>query len=590
MLDKSEGYKPTPQEKEIIKRTENMFGIARKARSEVTKLWREAEGLYQGNHWEGMNMPQFKNQITVDLIASAIDTMIPILSSRPPKIDIMSVTGDDRGSNIADTIQAFMDELWQIRDMQNLIPEFLLDYLVYGTGIMKTSWNNVDDMPDCDIIDPFNFYVNPSATKLENAEWVCLASAMPIYEIKERFENGEYVKPMANLDKYSSTKIGTTNVGGEDKIQVTDTKGTETNYYEGFGKAMEDLEPRSLVIECYMRDPSKEYVINDDGKEEKKMKYPNGMRQVIVSNGVLLYDGKTKYPFFNKENHCPHPFPFVTIKNTGSPHSFWGKPEPKRLKSLNLAMDRISSQVMDNIHLTANPMWVVDETTGVENQITNKPAQIIRKKGAGNVQMQSPPSMPSYIFNFYQLLGDVFETVSGVNKATQGKEASNVTSGVQAQIYRQASTTKIDFKSRSVDQCVSVLGTMWVAMFKHLGNQVKRVNYVGNDGITEPRDMIGVMFKDVDLMVRAKAGSMLPENRMFVENKILQLAQLGIVTDPEYIVENMEMPSKERLLQKIREEKEQAQQPPSPEQLGGSEDEIYETLMNDPELASKMQQ
>ena len=590
MLDKSEGYKPTPQDKEIIKRTENMFGIARKARSEVTKLWREAEGLYQGNHWEGMNMPQFKNQITVDLIASAIDTMIPILSSRPPKIDIMSVTGDDKGSNIADTIQAFMDELWQIRDMQNILPEFLLDYLVYGTGIMKTHWNNVDDMPDCDIIDPFNFYVNPSATKLENAEWVCLASAMPVYEIKERFENGEYVKPMANLDKYSSTKIGTTNVGGEDKVQVTDTKGTETNYYEGFSKAMEDLEPRSLVIECYMRDPSKEYVVNDDGKEEKKMKYPNGMRQVIVSNGVLLYDGKTKYPFFNKENHCPHPFPFVTIKNTGSPHSFWGKPEPKRLKSLNLAMDRISSQVMDNIHLTANPMWIVDETTGVENQITNKPAQVIRKKGAGNVTMQSPPSMPSYVFNFYQLLGDVFETVSGVNKATQGKEASNVTSGVQAQIYRQASTTKIDFKSRSVDQCISVLGTMWVAMFKHLGNQVKRVNYVGNDGITEPRDMIGVMFKDVDLMVRAKAGSMLPENRMFVENKILQLAQLGIVTDPEYIVENMEMPSKERLLQKIREEKEQAGQPPSPEQLGGSEDEIYETLMNDPELASKMQQ
>ena len=590
MLDKSEGYKPTPQDKEIIKRTENMFGIARKARSEVTKLWREAEGLYQGNHWEGMNMPQFKNQITVDLIASAIDTMIPILSSRPPKIDIMSVTGDDKGSNIADTIQAFMDELWQIRDMQNILPEFLLDYLVYGTGIMKTHWNNVDDMPDCDIIDPFNFYVNPSATKLENAEWVCLASAMPVYEIKERFENGEYVKPMANLDKYSSTKIGTTNVGGEDKVQVTDTKGTETNYYEGFSKAMEDLEPRSLVIECYMRDPSKEYVVNDDGKEEKKMKYPNGMRQVIVSNGVLLYDGKTKYPFFNKENHCPHPFPFVTIKNTGSPHSFWGKPEPKRLKSLNLAMDRISSQVMDNIHLTANPMWIVDETTGVENQITNKPAQVIRKKGAGNVTMQSPPSMPSYVFNFYQLLGDVFETVSGVNKATQGKEASNVTSGVQAQIYRQASTTKIDFKSRSVDQCISVLGTMWVAMFKHLGNQVKRVNYVGNDGITEPRDLIGVMFKDVDLMVRAKAGSMLPENRMFVENKILQLAQLGIVTDPEYIVENMEMPSKERLLQKIREEKEQAGQPPSPEQLGGSEDEIYETLMNDPELASKMQQ
>lgn len=580
-------YKPTPQDKETIKRTENMFQIARKARSEVTKLWREAEGLYQGNHWEGMNMPQFKNQITIDMIASAIDTMIPILSSRPPKIDILSVTGDDRGMNVADTLQAFMDELWQIRDMQNLIPEFLLDYLVYGTGILKTQWNNVDDMPDCDIIDPFNFYVNPSATKLENAEWVCLASAMPIYEIKERFDNGQFVKPMSDLDKYSSTKIGISNFG-DDKIQVTDTKGQETNYYEGYGKAMEDLEPRALVIECYMRDPSKEYVTTDDGKEKQQMKYPNGMRQVIVSNGVLLYDGKTKYPFFDKKNHCPHPFPFVTIKNTGSPHSFWGKPEPKRLKSINLAMDRIASQVSDNIALTASPNWIVDETAGVENQITNKPAQIIRKKGAGQVSMQSPPSMPSYVFNFYQLLGDVFETVSGVNKATQGKEASNVTSGVQAQIYRQASTTKIDFKSRTLDQAISVLGTMWVAMFKHLGNQVKRVNFVGNDGVTEPRDLIGVMFKEIDLMVRAKAGSMLPENRMFVENKILQLAQLGIVTDPEYIVENMEMPSKERLLAKIREEKEQQGQPPAPEELGGNEDEIFETLRNNPTLIDQV--
>jgi hypothetical protein len=342
-----------------------------------------------------------------------------------------------------------------------------------------------------------------------------------------------------------------------------------------------------------MRDPSKEYVVDDEGKEVNKRKYPNGMRQVVVSNGVLLYDGQTKYPFFNRKNHLPHPFPFVSIKNTGSPHSFWGKPEPKRLKSLNLAMDRISSQVMDNIHLTASPMWVIDESTGVENQISNKPGAVIRKKGAGSVEMKSPPSMPGYVFNFYELLSDVFETVSGVNKATQGKDSSNVTSGVQAQIYRQASSTKIDFKSRSVDQAISTLGAMWVAMFKYLGNDIVRVNYINEDGESEQRDMIGVMFRDVDMIVRAKAGSMLPENRMFIENKILQLAQLGIVTDPEYIVDSMELPGKERLLAKIREEKAKAEAeanaPITPDQLGGNEDEIYETLRENPELADKVQ-
>jgi hypothetical protein len=50
--------------------------------------------------------------------------------------------------------------------------------------------------------------------------------------------------------------------------------------------------------------------------------------------------------------------------------------------------------------------------------------------------MQQPASMPGYVFNFYELMVDMFETISGVNKATQGKADSSVTSGVQAQIYR----------------------------------------------------------------------------------------------------------------------------------------------------------
>ena len=50
----------------------------------------------------------------------------------------------------------------------------------------------------------------------------------------------------------------------------------------------------------------------------------------------------------------------------------------------------------------------------------------------------------------------------------------------------------------------------------------------------------------------------------------------------------MEMPSKERLLAKIREDKEQAQQPPSPESLGSNEDEIYETLRNNPDLMNQV--
>jgi|TARA_Y100000296_G_scaffold63718_1_gene74253 hypothetical protein len=594
----AEEYKPPVADKELVRRCEAMFSMARKARTDTETTWRDAEELYMGNHWRGFKMPNFQNQVTLELISSAIDTMIPILTSRPPKIDVLAVGGEAKDISAADTLQSMMEEIWLIRDMQNLVPEWLLDYLVYGAGILKVRFNEFDDLPDADVVDPYALYVNPSATKLEDAEWVMQASPMPIWKVRDLYKNGQFVQPMGNLSQYEAMKM---NVAPEanHKIQVTDTQGEGTDYYDSMQGAMEDLEERSLVLECFMRDGTKEYVEDPDTNQPiKKYKYPSQVRQTVVSNGVLLYDGPSRYPFFNRKHNCAHPFPYVILKNAGSAHSFWGKPEPRRLKSVQLAMDRIASQMMDNIHLTANPMWVVDETADVTDQISNKPGSVVRKRGPGQVSMQSPASMPAYVFNFYQLLQDVFETVSGVNKATQGKEASNVTSGVQAQIYRQAATTKIDFKSRAVDQGIQTLGTMWIAMIQNLGIRPHTVNVATLDETVEERSFVGLEFQGLELNVRAKAGSMMPENRLYVENKIMQLAQMGLITDPEFIIENVDLPGKERLLRKMREQREgqqamEAQQasPLSTDEmgeLGTDEEQIFNRLSRDTGMADRI--
>ena len=180
-------YQPTREQEATIAKVMSMFELGREHKSEMYNEWREAEALYHGHHWEGVNMPQFRNKMTIDLIGSAIDTMIPILNSQAPKLDVMAVGNDEVDYKMADTLQAVMDEFWQLRDMQNLVSELLLDYLMYGTGVLKLSYNQYDDLPDCDIVDPYTFFVNPSATKLENAEWVIYASPTPLYEIKKMY-------------------------------------------------------------------------------------------------------------------------------------------------------------------------------------------------------------------------------------------------------------------------------------------------------------------------------------------------------------------------------------------------------------------
>ena len=589
-MAKVEDYQPSKAEERVIKRTQNMFDMCAKARSNTSKVWRESEELYMGEHWKGMNMPNFKNQVTLDLIASAVDTMVPILSNRPPRIDVVHLGSDEVSMNAAEILQKQIDDLWVIRDMQNLVPDWLLDYLVYGNGILKLSFNNEDDLPDADVVDPFAFYINPSATKLENAEFVAYAAPTPLWEIRDKYENGKYVKAQSELEKYEALKINDVDMGGSNVVQVTDTTGAETNYHEDVNSAMKALEERALIIECYARDYSKEYVdMGDDEEPKEQYKYPGNIRQTTIANGVLLYDGPSKYPFLNKDNHVAHPFPFVVLKNGGSAHSFWGKPEPKRLKSINLSLDRLASQMMDNTHLMANPMWVVDETTDVVDQISNKPGSVIRKRGPGAVQMQQPANMPGYVFNFYELMSDMFETISGVNKATQGKADASVTSGVQAQIYRQASTTKIDFKARAVDQAVQTLGTMWIAMIKNLGTNEHLVMVDTNEG-SEERRYIGTMMNEMEFDVRAKAGSMLPENREWIENKIMQLMQMGLITDPLYILENVELPGKEKLIRNLMEQQ-AGPEPMSEEEmaaLGTDEDEILRKLQEDPQLMNRI--
>ena len=570
-------YNPDDATQKIIRECQSRFAMARKARNATQKIWREAEQLYAGEHWDGFNLPEFKNQMTLDLIAAAVDTMVPILSTRPPKIDVIAYGKEEEDRLIAETMQGVMDELWTVRDMMSVVPEWLLDFLIYGTGIVKVHFREDDDMPDCDVVDPYAFYVAPSATKLENAEYVIYAAPMPIHQIREKYENGKYVSGQGNLGDYEAMKL----------YQQSDEKGGKTSKLkttsgghftvDDESQAMKELEPRALLIECLMRDPD----------------HPNKVRMVTIANGVLLYNGDYKYPFFDRDNGLSHPYPYVHLKNAGSAHSFWGKPEPKRLKSINLAMDSITSQVLDNIALTANPMWVVDETAQVTDQISNRPGSIIRKKGPGQVAMQNPGSVPGYVFNYYQLMMDAFEIVSGVNPSTQGRADTNVTSGVQAQIMRQAATTKIEFKSRIVDQGIQQLGQMWLQMFLNLGTKIHWVSVTDPNGVEEMRDVIGAAFKERKMAVRAKAGSMLPENRSFVENKMLQLAQLGILTDQEYLLEHMELPGKERLLRKMAEQKEQMAQQQQQQQgmseMGTDPQAIFEQLQANPELVEEMQ-
>ena len=82
----------------------------------------------------------------------------------------------------------------------------------------------------------------------------------------------------------------------------------------------------------------------------------------------------------------------------------------------------------------------------------------------------------------------------------------------------------------------------------------------------------------------------------------MQLAQMGIITDPEYIIQNLNMPDKEMLMRKMEEDKqkmvdaqkqaiqEEQRMPPDLSVFGSNRDEMMNNLRNNPGMLAQAKQ
>jgi hypothetical protein len=144
---------------------------------------------------------------------------------------------------------------------------------------------------------------------------------------------------------------------------------------------------------------------------------------------------------------------------------------------------------------------------------------------------------------------------------------------------------------------IQQLGAVWLSMIQNLGEEEHMVTIAEELGDVE-YGYTGVMIADKQMRVRSKPGSMMPDNKQYIEEKVLALAQLGIITDPEFIIDNVELPNKQVLLNKIRDDKavqQQAENEVASEEMdiqtqlqnATDEDEILSLLEQNPELTEQ---
>jgi len=259
--------------------------------------WRRLIDIYRGKtYWgdrDGWLSTVKSDRISVNLAFSTVNVIGPAVAINHPKITIAANQEGDADRAIF--VEQVMNYLWRHHDYRNPFRRSVKDFLIVGHAWLKVGWKFVEeeqalneyeidaemrqsqrevdayavanpamagelpsdedimaslpntkmvvleDQPFVERISPFDMFVDPEATCLDDAKWIAQRIVRPLSEVKsdKRFKQGV----RRNLKADSGLKIRWNNDTERDDYADQVDRVTLFEYY--------DLEARTLSVCAY---------------------------------------------------------------------------------------------------------------------------------------------------------------------------------------------------------------------------------------------------------------------------------------------------------------------------------------------------
>jgi hypothetical protein len=326
-----------------------------------------------------------------------------------------------------------------------------------------------------------------------------------------------------------------------------------------------------------------------DGKKVKafrtKKKWPNG-RKVVIANNILLEDDHNPY--------LDGQFPYARLIDHVLPREFYGEGEVDQLRGPQTVINKLISYVMDIFSLTGNPVWTVPTNSGVQPEsLINQPGLVVEHTpGAPPVRQQGMEVQPS-MFAALDRMIQYFDKISGIHDVSRGAAPLN-SSGVAIDNLQEAAQTKLRLKARNIEAWLTKAGHQMQSRFLQFYTIPRIIRVTENENvptyfkiaIDETIDESGeaqmaATVQDIEpsqnefgeqvftptqtrqfeikstFDTRVSVGSSLPFRKAQREQRANQLFQLGIY-DAEDLLEDLEHPRKEQILEKLQQRQQAA--------------------------------
>lgn len=575
-------YSPSPEEIKAIKMVNKLFSRAKNHRKSYDEKWQDNYRMFRGKQWKDAR-PSYRHSEVINLIFRAIQSEIPILTDALPKPEFLPREPND--FELSKILNDVLDCDWTSGNWSYNFTETLYDAHLYGTG-----FGGLDYDPDLNdgvggicfkSEDPFYQFPDPYSLNVnERSRYYIKAEPVDVEVLKQKYpDHAEYIKADL-LDIMKREK------GLGDNVKYRSPTDNRTIIE---GSTAYDLEGNNEALEvtCYVKDMETEEEevrgeMGPDGIQAastyiQKLKYPLG-RILVVINGVLVKDAP-----ITEDNGK---FPFIRLTNYILPREFWGMSEVEQLESPQKIFNKLLSFTLDVLTLMGNPIWVVDNTSGVDtDNLFNRPGLIVEKEPGSEVRREEGVQLQPYVLQMIDRMKMWFDDISGSGEVSRGIRPEGVTAASAIEALQSAQQTRLRQKSRYIDSFMQEFGQMYLSkVFEYY--DVPRVFRITNDKnaskyfkfhVEKQQDPItgeeqrvakvreytqdanGQYFEGQEKQLSAQKmfdvkismGSALPFEKNRLEDQSFKLFQAGII-DAEEVLKNMRYPNMEAVMLRMQ--------------------------------------
>jgi hypothetical protein len=452
----SAGYSPSADELKAIKLINKLFSKAKKHRDKYDQKWMDYYRMFRGKQWKE-ERPSYRHSAVINLVFRAIQSQVPILSDTLPRFDFLPENPEDL--ELSQILNELAESDWTRKNWLMQFCESLLDSHLYGTAFGGMFWDyeGADGTGETEheSIDPFYCFPDPDAHDMNGKRTRYFIYAEPIeveilrsqYPDKKQFIKPDMIELVENSDK---TDIHTTRFRSPADNSTIIEGSTETDNQEN---------TKALKITLWYKDPSVETKEEqgEDGQISyvQKKKYPRG-RKIVIANSVLLEDVENEYE--------DGKFPFARLVNYPLSREFWGISELEQLEGPQIIYNKIISFTLDVLTLMGNPIWVVDNTSGIDtDNLFNRPGLIVEKNAGTEARREEGVQLQPYVLSILDRIKSDFDDVAGSEDVSRGVKPDGVTAAKAIEALQETAQTRLRQKSRMIDAYFQELGQLWLS-------------------------------------------------------------------------------------------------------------------------------